>query len=174
MQQGMIHLYTGDGKGKTTAAAGLALRAAGSGLSVLMVQFLKGSETGELKLLRSCGVRVLRNSRDYGFVKNMTPQELLMVHAEHMKNFDIVLDEIKKNTVDVLILDELMAAYNHRLIDEEPVKQLILQKPEKLELVMTGRSADAFFVEHSDYVTNMELVRHPFSRGIGARKGIEY
>lgn len=171
---GLVHLYTGEGKGKTTAAMGLALRAMGHGMEVLIVQFQKGSFTGEVAVLEKCGAKILRNSRDYGFTWNMSAKERAAVTAENNKNLFAAEALAKNGEVNLLVLDEVAAVMKNGLIDRQAVERLVLNKPEALELVLTGRGAEEFLVEHSDYVTKMDCVRHPYTRGIGARPGIEY
>lgn len=174
MKMGLIHLYTGDGKGKTTAALGLSVRAAGNGMRVLFVQFQKGRETGELAGLEKCGISVLRNSRDFGFVRNMSQSDRIEITAENNENMEKAIGMAYNDRVDMIVFDEVMSVYNNGLIDCERVKWFVLNRPEKIELVLTGRNADTFFVESCDYLTVMECKKHPFDRGIAARKGIEY
>lgn len=173
MELGKVHLYTGDGKGKTTAALGLAMRAVGNGIPVLVVQFQKGSSTGELIALEKLEIPVLRNHKDYGFIKNMTQKDRENVTLENNENLLAALEWIKgKNCM--LILDELMSVYNNGLIDIEMVQKMLDEPMDNVELVMTGRNADNVFVEKSDYLTEMCCRKHPYAKGVGARKGIEF
>lgn len=173
MELGKIHLYTGDGKGKTTAALGLGMRAAGNGIEVLVVQFQKGSATGELDSLDKLGIRVLRNHKDYGFIRNMTLEDRKNITAENNANLKEALEWVK-NRECVLILDELMSVYNNGLIDRELVGKMMEQPLGNVELVLTGRNADALFAEKCDYLTEMCCRKHPFTKGVSARKGIEF
>lgn len=173
MELGRIHLYTGDGKGKTTAAIGLAARATGDGILVLMVQFAKGRQTGELNSLEKLGITVLRNSRDYGFAKYMTQTDREAVTRENTENLENALKMVE-NHFGMLILDELMSVYNNGLIDKALVREMMEHPPAGVELVLTGRDADPIFTERCDYLTEMCCKRHPFTKGITARKGIEY
>lgn len=171
----MIHLYCGDGKGKTTCALGLALRAAGADMNVVIVQFLKGSHTCELDSLKKLpNITVLRNSKDYGFVGSMTDEQLAQVKSEHDKNLSNALQLISNSKCDLLVLDELTYVYAMDLADKSKIEQLITNAPENLELVVTGRDPDKLFVDNADYITEMKLVKHPYDKGVPARKGIEY
>lgn len=172
---GLIHVYCGDGKGKTTCAMGLAMRAAGAGMNVVIIQFLKGSDTSELKSLKAIPqITVLRNARDLGFVNSMTGQQLDIVKSMHNENLYKALSLINNGECDFLILDELTYVYDMKLIDTAMIDKLIREKPEQLELVITGRNPDKIFLDNADYITEMKAVRHPFNKGISARKGIEY
>lgn len=173
MKKGLIHLYTGDGKGKTTAALGLGIRACGAGMKVCVIQFLKGRESSELEVLRKNGIEVYKNTKDYGFYKNMSIETREIVRNENNANLKKAL-ELMKDGVDVLVLDEIIAAYNHDIADKKLVMELIDKKAESVELVMTGRNAPEEIVNKCDYVTNMQCVKHPYMQGIGAREGIEY
>jgi cob(I)alamin adenosyltransferase len=167
----MIHIYCGDGKGKTTAALGLALRAAGSGMRVHFVQFLKGGETSELaSLARIPEITVLRCSRNFGFTFNMTAADKAAVTECHNEMLRTIRERLPET--DLLVLDEFFAAYNHRLMDCTFAGQLIADC--QAELVLTGRDPAEQFLELADYVSEIRAVKHPYTRGISARKGIEF
>lgn len=171
---GLIHLYTGNGKGKTTAALGLSIRAAGAGMSVVFVQFLKGALSSELQSLAVIpNIRVLRNKKDMGFYKNMTEVQKQEIRQMHDCNLYSALDLVCLKQCDVLVLDEITAAYNYGLVDKEAVERLIISKPEELELVLTGRRACDLFMEYADYMTEMKQCKHPYLKGVHARRGIE-
>lgn len=174
MTMGLIHVYAGDGKGKTTAAAGLCTRAAGNGMAVLFVQFMKGRPTGETESLKKLGVEILRNSRDYGFLKGMTPEDKNALYNENTDNLKTAVKWAWEHENSLVVLDEIMVVYNNGLIDKEEVKDMVLHKPDSVELVLTGRNPDEFFVENCDYYTEMMCRKHPFKAGIRARRGIEY
>ncbi len=172
---GLIHVYCGDGKGKTTCALGLALRAAGAKMNVVIIQFLKGSDTSELQSIKNIPeIKVLRNAEDYGFVSNMTPAQLETIKQMHNDNLNIALRLIETEKCDLLILDELTYVYDMKLIDTEKIDSLIKNKPENLELVITGRNPSSIFIDNADYITEMKALKHPFDKGIHARKGIEF
>lgn len=171
--KGLIHLYTGDGKGKTTAALGLALRAAGAGRRVVLLQFMKGRYTAELKSLACLPqITVLRNSKDFGFYKRMSEQDKAEITRMHNANLARAIELCGED--GLLILDEICSAYGHELVDRAAVQNYVLHKPEGVELVMTGRSPDAWLTERADYITEMQKVRHPFDLGVAAREGIEF
>lgn len=173
--RGFIHVYCGDGKGKTTAAVGLAVRAAGTGKRVLLVQFLKGRDTGELHSLAQIPeITVLRGKASEKFTFQMNERELQEVYDNQTKNLLTALEEARKGHCDLLILDEIMGALSTETVDEDLLKSLVLYKPEPLELVLTGRNPPDWIVEAADYVTQMEKVKHPYDRGIQARRGVEY
>lgn len=172
---GLIHVYCGDGKGKTTCALGLALRAAGAGMKVVIVQFLKGSETSELKSIAKIpNITLLRNTEDFGFTNTMTDKQLKAVKAMHNQNLIKVLDLVKNRECDLLVLDEITYVYKMNLADKSMISSLIKNKPDGLELVVTGRDPDKIFTDNADYITEMVSGRHPFEKGINARKGIEF
>ncbi|MDR2973131.1 MAG: cob(I)yrinic acid a,c-diamide adenosyltransferase [Propionibacteriaceae bacterium] len=175
MMTGLIHLYTGEGKGKTTAALGLALRAAGRGRRVLIVQFLKGHDSGELHTLSLLPtVTVHRLSHDYGFVRSMTNADLEAVRQEHDAMIAQAADALAKGEYDLVVLDEIAAAVSHGLIDTGHLLSLLDHKPEAVEIVMTGRDAREALVNRADYITEMRKIRHPFDQGVPAREGIEW
>ena len=170
----MIHLYCGDGKGKTTCALGLALRGAGAGMKIVIVQFLKGSLTSELNSLNKVpNVIVLRNSKDYGFVNNMTPKQLDMIRNEHDSNLAKALKLVENDKCDMLVLDELTYVYNMNLIDKAKLEDF-LKNNKNIEVVITGRDPDKLFINIADYVTEMKMIKHPFEKGVAARKGVEF
>jgi cob(I)alamin adenosyltransferase len=175
MNKGLIHVYCGDGKGKTTAAAGLAVRAAGSGLKVVFFQFLKARDSGEIDILRDLkNVTVIRNDVDYGFYKRMSEEDKLQITKLHNRNLKTALQYVYEEDCDLLVLDEVCAAYHYNLLDRNIIDTLIREKPDKLELVLTGRDPAPLFLEHADYVSEIKKMKHPFDQNIGARKGIEF
>lgn len=170
MQQGLIHLYWGEGKGKTTAAMGLALRALGNGKRVVIVQFLKGGDSGEIPLLRSLGATVYRGKSGQKFVYQMSEAEKAQTRDMQTENLRRALAD----TADLLILDEACAACRLNMVEESQLRQAVLEKPMEQELVLTGREPADWMREAADYSTEMRCHRHPFKQGIGARKGVEY
>lgn len=175
MNKRLTHVYCGDGKGKTTAAAGLSIRAAGSGMKVVFLQFLKATESGEIEILRSLdNITVIRNEKNYGFFNRMTEEDKLAVVKLHNDNLKSAWELVESEHYDMLVLDEVCAAYNYNLIDRQLVEKLIKEKKGNLELVLTGRDPAPVFLEYADYVSEVKKIKHPYDRKITARKGIEY
>jgi cob(I)alamin adenosyltransferase len=167
----MIHIYPGDGKVKTTAALGLAIRAAGRGKRVVIAQFLKGGDTGELAALAAIpAITVLRNTRDHGFFFAASEEVRANMTAENNAN----LHKALSLPAEVLILDEVCAAYTLGAIDRAALDALVLRPSPNRELVLTGRDAPAHLRAAADYVSEIRKVKHPFDIGIHAREGIEY
>ena len=167
---GMLHLYWGDGKGKTTAAMGLALRALGRGWQVTVVQFFKDGTSGETEPLRQLGARVLACPGPAKFSWEMTPAERERTRAAQ----DALLEEALSRPCDLLVLDEACGALEAGLLDEALLKRAALDRPAGREVVLTGRTPAPWMEERADYITRMEGVRHPFDGGAPARRGIEY
>ncbi len=175
MTTGLIHLYTGEGKGKTTASLGLALRASGAGKRVLFVQFLKSKPTSELISLNSLpNVQVIRNTKSFGFWRKLSNQEREEERQMHNQILQKVREIIQQEKVDLLILDEAVGAYSLQALDCQLLEKIIEEKPADLELVVTGRNPAPFFWQKADYITEMKEHRHPKNQGIMARKGIEF
>lgn len=170
MSQGLIHLYYGDGKGKTTAAMGLALRAIAAGKRVVIVQFLKGAPSGEILLLEKMGAKIFRGKAGSAFVRQMSEEEKRKTARMQTEHLRAALEE----EADVLILDEACAAWQLEMVDRELLKQTVLEKPKAQELVLTGREPADWMVEAADYCTWMQCRKHPYEKGITARKGVEY
>ena len=171
---GLIHIYCGDGKGKTTAAIGLAIRAAGAGRKVLFAQFLKDGSSSELKILRNLeNIEVLTCETRYGFYKNMNEETRERARADYSALFERVVKGVAGEP-GLLVLDEIIPACRYGFVSEERFISFLAQKPEGLEVVLTGRDPSAALLETADYVTEMHKVRHPFDRGVAARSGIEY
>ncbi len=172
---GLMHVYMGDGKGKTTAAVGLCVRAAGTGRRTVFVQFMKGGETGEINVLKQLEqVTVLRSEKNFGFYAQMSEADKSEIKQVHNELLARVTNIVNHGECDLLILDELTYPYEWNLISKESVDELVRNKPEQLELVVTGRNPAEIFLEHADYITEMKAVRHPYERGIKARAGIEF
>jgi cob(I)alamin adenosyltransferase len=173
--EGLVHIYTGDGKGKTTAAVGLGLRAWGRGKKVLMVQFLKGMESGELIAIDKLGEGFMVNRGKFmgKFTWDMSKKERKESEALQKRQLEYAWKQMKTDQWDMLILDEILAAIAARMVRQEDVLALIRDKPDRLELVLTGRNAPDQLVDAADYVSEIRERKHPFQRGIGARRGIE-
>lgn len=169
---GLVHIYTGDGKGKTTAAVGLAVRAAGAGMRVLLVQFLKGRETAELGPLRRLGVGIVRSDEVTKFIPDMTQEEREICRAAQRRCLGAARDGMKSH--DLLILDEVFGAAAAGMIGAGELETLVRGKPSRLELVLTGRDAPPELIALADYVSDIHCVRHPYDKGVKARRGIEF
>lgn len=168
-----IHIYCGDGKGKTTAAMGLALRAAGSGKRVVLTQFLKDGSSSELKILREIPqIQVFLCEEKFGFFWNMSEEQKETAKRSYTELFERAMEAAKKGAF-LLVMDELIAAYNHELVERERVLHFLWEKPEDLEVVMTGREPAPELLDLADYVSEIQKRKHPFDQGIPARKGIE-
>jgi len=173
---GLVHIYTGNGKGKTTAAVGLGMRACGRGMKVLMIQFLKGRETGEMISLERLkpDFELYRQKETANFTWNMTPEELEDMKKNIGELFEFAVKEAMSGSRDMIILDEIMASITSGFIAMEDVLSFIRNKPSGLELVMTGRNAPAELIQLADYASEMKPVKHPLDFGIAAREGIEF
>lgn len=171
---GLVHLYVGDGKGKTTAAVGLSVRCAGCGGRVLFCQFLKGRPTGELAPLESLGVWVLRAPGVSGFVSAMDKEALELCKKGHRDCLSQIRLAVNSGSYDLVVLDEAVDAVNTGLLPPEQVIELIQKRPAHTEMVLTGRNPPDSLVEASDYLTHFTCVKHPYQKGIPARPGIEY
>lgn len=215
MEKGLTHLYYGDGKGKTTAAVGLCIRAAGKKKRVLFAQFMKDGASGEVLVLKKIPeIEVLCGRIPHGFYNEMDDAAKKLFAEEQKKLLEAVIDKIEKEMKEmkemeemeamedikgqsgksgeqnpaeipteipaergvamVLVLDEVTYAYGRSLIDRKKLENLINNKPDFLEIVMTGRNPEKFLIDAADYVTEMKCRRHPFEKGIRGRKGIEF
>ena len=175
MEKGLIHIYCGDGKGKTSAATGLAVRAAGCGKQVLFARFLKNEDSGELEILdRIPEIHVIHLERSFGFYRTLTEEEQAEVRQMYEALWQDIVQKAETDVYDVLVMDEFMAAYNYGLIGHDAAFAFLREKPVRLEVVLTGRDPDEDLVELADYVSEIRKVKHPFDRGIRARRGIEY
>ncbi len=171
---GLVHIYCGDGKGKTTAAVGLAVRCAGRGNKVLLVQFLKSRDSGELySLAKLPDIELMRGKESKKFTFQMNSEEKHALLLEHNKMFEQVLAKIKTGSYALLILDEVIGAVNAKVFDINLLIEFLRNKPENLEVVMTGRNPAPELVEIADYVSEVRKVKHPMDIGIMAREGIE-
>ena len=169
----MIHIYCGDGKGKTTAALGLICRHVGAGGNAVLAQFLKSLPTGELATLEKLGVPVYRNDLPHGFFPNMNEEMKARVREMHDQTLAEVTRLTRTNACTLLVLDELCAALSLGLIDREKVLSL-LDDHGNAELVITGRDPEEALSCRADYITEMKLIKHPYEKGVLARKGIEF
>jgi cob(I)alamin adenosyltransferase len=173
MKKGLVQVYTGNGKGKTTAALGLALRAVGYGMKVLMVQFMKGNvRYGELESAKKLSpLLTLKQVGRETFIskRNPDPRDLQLAQ----KGFSMAKKAIQDREYDIVILDEINLAIDYGLIPVKDLLQLIDSKPETLELVLTGRNVNREILEKADLVTEMVDRKHYYDKGVPAREGIE-
>jgi len=175
MKNRLLHIYCGAGKGKTTAATGLAVRAAGSSMRVLFARFLKNEFSGELKILDQIPeIEVLHLEKSYGFFKTLSEKEQEEVREMYGRLWNSIQRKISTGDYDMLVIDEFMAAYRYGLIPNEEAVQFLKDRPDNLEVVLTGRDPSDELLELADYISEIKMVRHPFEKGIRARKGIEY
>ena len=173
LEKGLVQVYTGNGKGKTSAAFGLALRAAGRGLKVYVIQFIKGGfDYGELYVVDKLPNVTLRAFGRGKFIMDKTPAKEDVRLAEEA--LALAEQVVKSGDYDVVILDEVNVALSLGLVKLERVLELVKGKPAHVELVLTGRNAHEKIVEIADLVTEMREIKHPFSKGVPARKGIEF
>ncbi|MDH5793356.1 MAG: cob(I)yrinic acid a,c-diamide adenosyltransferase [Candidatus Bathyarchaeota archaeon] len=173
LEKGLVQVYTGNGKGKSSAAFGLALRAIGRGLKVYIIQFIKGGfDYGELYIVDKLPNLTLKAFGRGKFVTEKPPGKADVELAEEA--FALAEEVVKSGEYDIVILDEINVALNLKLIQIEKVLELIKNKPKHVELVLTGRYAPNEIIEAADLVTEMKEVKHPFNKGFQARKGIEY
>lgn len=174
MKKGFLQVYTGNGKGKTTAAFGQAFRAYGRGFKVGVVQFMKSWITGEVLLAEKLeNFELIRIDTSTKFTWEMTPEELENLKQTVRKGFFELPKLIADNKFDLLVIDE----FNHLLVQNFITKEEVLSfldgKPETMELVLTGRNAPDWLIERADLVTEMKPLKHYFDKGVEARKGIE-
>ena len=172
---GFIHLYFGNGKGKTTAAIGQCIRALGYDKKIIFAQFLKGSQSGEINYLSDKdNIIILRNSEDLGFTNTMNTHDIRSITDFHNTTLKEISHILETKQIDILVLDEILDAYNENLLDKDFLKKIINTKPDNLEIILTGRTPDKYFIEISSYITEMKKIKHPNDNKILARKGIEY
>ncbi len=174
-RKGLVHVYTGNGKGKTTCALGLAFRALGWGFRVCFIQFIKGyPEIGELKLAPIFNERFILKQFAVDIGKYIGKSKVLERKESAQEAFAYAEKAIASGDYDLVVLDEINVAVHYGLISEESVLNLINSKPADLELILTGRNATSAVIEAADYVTEMQCLKHPYEQGIKARKGIDY
>lgn len=172
MRRGLVQIYTGNGKGKTTAALGLALRALGAGLKIYLGQFIKKGPFSEIKILRRFHPNII--VRQYGsgrFIRGKPNPADIRCAQKGLNDF---IRAMISGKYDLVIADEIICTVNAGLISAKDVLCLIDRKPLSVELVLTGRNAPHQIIKRSDLVTEMRKIRHPFDKGVRGRKGIEF
>ena len=171
----MLHIYYGNGKGKTTAAVGLTVRAIGSGMKTAFFQFLKNGSSSEISVLKSLEnntVTCCEECKKFTFAMNdIEKNEVTIRHTKMLRQ---AADMLISEQVQLVVLDEFIDAYNKKLIDTELADKFINEIASKGEVVLTGRNPSDKLKKYADYLTEMSAVKHPFDNGITARKGIEF
>lgn len=186
---GLVHVLTGDGNGKTTSAVGIAVRAAGRGLRVAFIQFLKGGLSGELPSLRKLGIEVITGTKhcpnqqkhesqlaEKGFA--IFCKDCFVINSEDKKLVRDAFEKAKElassGNFDLIVLDEIFWAILEKLVSEDDLLRLIEKKSRACELILTGRGATQNIEDAADYVTYVGKVKHPFDKGILSRSGVDY
>ncbi len=172
-KNGLVFVYTGNGKGKTTAALGLALRAIGHGRKVLIIQFMKGRDYGETLAAEKYlpDLTLCKCGQDSFVIKNnLSPLDIELAQ----KGLEIAREAVYSERYDLVILDEIIVAINFDLVALHDVLDLMKNKPEMVDLGLTGRYAPPEIIELADLVTEMKEIKHPFSKGVPAREGFEF
>lgn len=175
LKKGLIHIYTGDGKGKTSAALGAAMRAAGNGLKVCWICFHKEpsrQEYGEFRILKKIKVPMYSFAHQHPLMdKKYSRKE---AEREIKEGIKTVRQLFLKKIFDMIIMDEIIVSVSHELLSERELLSFLKDKPVSLELLLTGRGASRHLVMVADYVSCIEKIKHPYDRGVKARQGIEY
>ena len=179
LEKGLVQIYTGDGKGKTTAAFGAALRAAGQGNKVLIYQFLKPAflNTGERFAIQSGAVRIRIETLDVPWDMSESLKDekaVVQIKAKISDALKRIIQSAEKREYDVLILDEIVFCLSEGLAVLEDIKNLIDKRDSSVEIILTGQGATAELIELADLVTEMNNIKHPYDKGQPARRGIEY
>lgn len=173
-QPGLVHLYVGDGKGKTTAAMGLAIRALGAERKVLVTQFLKGRGTAELSVLGRLGIEVVRTPEVKKFTNQMDDAEREEAKQSCEACLARAAEALQSGEYGLVVMDEVVDAVNVGFIDVARLIEVISNRHSETEVVLTGRNPKEEIVDAADYLTVMSALKHPYQKGIVARKGIEY
>lgn len=169
MERGLVHIYTGDGKGKTTAAFGLAIRCASYGKKVVVYQFLKATPTGELCVCEKLGIKVVRSALTEKFWFDMTEEEKSQTIIQSQEALKHIYDE----KCCMLVLDEVLCLADLGIITVQQLIDTVKNKPNFTELVLTGRGMPEELADYADYISDIKCVKHPFEKNIQARQGIE-
>jgi cob(I)alamin adenosyltransferase len=174
LRRGLVTVFTGDGKGKTTAAIGTAVRAAGCGLQVYIIFFMKGKmfSQGEVKALAQFPNIKLASFGQQAWVKKGSDNSEAREQA--LKALDLARKIVNAGEYDLVILDEINNALDLSLITVDAVREMMLEKPQNVDLILTGRNASADIIEIADTVTEMVNIKHAFEQGVKAREGIDY
>ena len=172
---GCIHIYYGNGKGKTTCSVGLAVRASGCGKKVLFIQFMKTGKSSEIKVIENLpGIEVMEAPRMKKFSFKMNDEEKREMLEEDNRVLDLIREKVSGENYDLLVMDESIGSCHKGFLDEALLIDFLKNKPEHLEVVLTGRHPDDTLMDLADYVTEMHKVKHPYDKGTMARRGIEF
>ncbi len=173
--KGLVHIICGDGKGKTTAAIGLSIRAAGRKKKVLIAQFLKNDDSGELVILNQIEeITIMPIEKFFGFTWQMSDEQKREAKDYYNAMFQTVIQKVTEEEYDLLVLDEIHAAYEYGFVDHISLINFLTSKPDHLEVVMTGRNPAQELCEKADYISEVKKIKHPYEKGVPARKGIEF
>ncbi|MEG2428976.1 MAG: cob(I)yrinic acid a,c-diamide adenosyltransferase [Oscillospiraceae bacterium] len=180
----MLQIYTGDGKGKTTASLGCVVRAVGAGMKVLFCQFLKGTDTSEIEVLEKIGVKIIRTDEIKTFFAFMTEIQQKDCKTIHEVCYNNIMAEIKLNNYDLIVFDEVFPAISLELLDGECFFCFLKEYKKNHELILTGRIETNLkninnkiiknIIEIADYISEINCIKHPYNKGVAARKGIEF
>lgn len=174
-EKGLVIIYTGEGKGKTTAALGLVLRAVGHKKKCLIIQFGKAWFTGELAGIKKLAplVKIIQGGK--GFINILGDKTPLSKHKQAAKEaFELLYKEVMSDKWDVVVADEIVGAVNSKVLPLELAVKLVTDKPSRLDLILTGHHATPKLIDIADLVTEMKQVKHPFQKGVLAKKGIDF
>lgn len=173
-ETGYVHIYCGDGKGKTTTGMGLCTRAAGYGYRILIYQFMKNNKTSERNVLEHIpNITFVDGLEQEKFSFQMTPEEKASRKAYYQEQFESITQKADTENYDILFCDELIYTIRAGLFDEKILIDYLKNKPEHLEIILTGQNPSAALIELADYVSEIRKIKHPFDQGLSARKGIE-
>lgn len=170
---GLIHIYCGDGKGKTTASVGLTVRALGCNKKVLFAQFFKNGNSGEVGALKSFeNLTYLKAEKTFGFFSKMNDEE----KSQAKQYFNALLNDVieKSKDYDMLVLDEIMSSYNYECINRDTLLNFCKENKNDIEIVLTGRNPAEELTQIADYVSCVQKVKHPYDNGVKARRGVEF
>ncbi len=172
---GLIHIYTGKGKGKTTAATGLMIRNLGYGNKVLFVQMQKAIPSGEISIINQLPkvtiIRCTDKKKFYFYMDELEKKEYI---TQHKEGFSKAIELLKNESFDLVVFDEIISTVNEKILSMDKLIDFLKNKPENLEVVLTGRNASKELIDIADYVSDITCVKHPYDKGINARKGVEY
>ncbi|HOQ17302.1 MAG: cob(I)yrinic acid a,c-diamide adenosyltransferase [Epulopiscium sp.] len=176
MEKGLIQVYCGDGKGKTTAAIGQGIRAVGQGLKVIMIQFLKIPSSGEINVLKNLepDFKIFHFERPRRFFWELNEEEKNELKNDILNGINFAKKVLDTKECDMLILDEILGVIENSLFEEDELCRILDNKPDEIEIILTGRKVTEKIEERAHYVSWIQEKKHPFQSGIKARKGIEY